>query len=218
MATKIAGELYYDLDGQLLEIKRQLRQPNGYPFDPEKLKLHLQNAIEGRFGSVNGAKKLSLKFLELIAGNIAINTAAFPKDSFFSKNGPVKLYFGDNFSNWILAAMPDVIPAFEGTLLKTRLTKYMYDSEILDELGHPEPFTISEFSAIVRELLQKQPNGEDGILLNNGYANIFFVQLEDARVVAVRVLWGSGRRAWSLIAPGLDDGRWSDGRCVFSRS
>ena len=50
MANIVAGELYYELDGQLLEIKRQLRQPNGYPFNPFQLKLHLQAAIEGRFG------------------------------------------------------------------------------------------------------------------------------------------------------------------------
>jgi len=45
----VAGDLYFDLDGQLSEIKRQLRQPNGYPFDPFQLKAHLQAAIEGRF-------------------------------------------------------------------------------------------------------------------------------------------------------------------------
>lgn len=49
MATKVAGELYESITGQLFEIGRQLRQPNGYPFDPERLKTHLQAAIEGRF-------------------------------------------------------------------------------------------------------------------------------------------------------------------------
>jgi hypothetical protein len=50
MANKIvAGELYESITGQLFEIGRQLRQPNGYPYDPERLKLHLQDAIEGRF-------------------------------------------------------------------------------------------------------------------------------------------------------------------------
>lgn len=50
----VAGELYFELDGQLAEIKRQLRQPNGYPFDPGKLKSHLQAAIEGRFQMTGG--------------------------------------------------------------------------------------------------------------------------------------------------------------------
>ncbi len=165
-----------------------------------------------------GAKKLTLKYLKLIADNITVKTDNFSKDSFFKENGPVKLYFGSNFRNWILKAMPDEIPAFEGALLKTQLVKYMCDSEILAELGNPKPFTISEFSAIIRELFLKQPNGEGGIFLNNGYANIFFIQLENGRVVAVRVRWDSDDREWCLGVDDLYDDRWFGGYCVFSRS
>lgn len=45
----VAGELYENITGQLFEIGRQLRQPNGYPFNPRQLKVFLQAAIEGRF-------------------------------------------------------------------------------------------------------------------------------------------------------------------------
>lgn len=45
--------MYYELDGQLSEIKRQLRQPTGYPFDVEGLKAALQSIIEGRFETGN---------------------------------------------------------------------------------------------------------------------------------------------------------------------
>jgi hypothetical protein len=41
--------MYETVTGQLFEIGRQLRQPNGYPFDAELLKIHLQAAIEGCF-------------------------------------------------------------------------------------------------------------------------------------------------------------------------
>lgn len=51
MAIKVAGELYESVTGQLFEIGRQLRQPNGYPFDPNQLKECLQRAIEGKFNS-----------------------------------------------------------------------------------------------------------------------------------------------------------------------
>jgi len=40
---------YYHLDGLMLKIKRQLRQPEGYPFDLSALERLLQDAIEGRF-------------------------------------------------------------------------------------------------------------------------------------------------------------------------
>ncbi|EKD46615.1 MAG: hypothetical protein ACD_67C00147G0002 [uncultured bacterium] len=49
MAHRVAGEQYYDLDGQLLEIKRQLRQRAGYPYDPNELRKHLQSIITGKF-------------------------------------------------------------------------------------------------------------------------------------------------------------------------
>ncbi|MGB7957611.1 MAG: hypothetical protein WCF77_02095 [Minisyncoccia bacterium] len=45
----VAGELYESITGQLFEIGRQLRQPNGYPFNAATLRAHLQAAIEGRF-------------------------------------------------------------------------------------------------------------------------------------------------------------------------
>ncbi len=49
MAIKVTGEQYYDLDGQLTEIKRQLRQSCGYPHDPTELKRRLQEIIEWQF-------------------------------------------------------------------------------------------------------------------------------------------------------------------------
>ncbi|HBI25928.1 MAG: hypothetical protein UT41_C0002G0071 [Candidatus Wolfebacteria bacterium GW2011_GWC2_39_22] len=49
MAQHVTSEQYFDLDGQLLEIKRQIRQASGYPFDPVKLKTFLQKVIEGKF-------------------------------------------------------------------------------------------------------------------------------------------------------------------------
>lgn len=49
MATIVKGDLYYILDGKLCEIKRQLRQREGYPFDPKRLDDALQAIIEGKF-------------------------------------------------------------------------------------------------------------------------------------------------------------------------
>ena len=49
MATQVTGKLYREIDGLILEIKQQLRQRGGYPFDPEKLKDYLQWAVEGKF-------------------------------------------------------------------------------------------------------------------------------------------------------------------------
>lgn len=67
MAPKrVAGDLYADIDGQIMEIKRQLRQKEGYPYDPMQLVEHFQAAIEGNlvnrhgklFSSGNGEPKI----------------------------------------------------------------------------------------------------------------------------------------------------------------
>ncbi|MDQ3014388.1 MAG: hypothetical protein M3Q73_00815 [bacterium] len=47
MATKVTGELRSSITDQLFEIGRQIRQPNGYPFDPKMLRDALQSIIEG---------------------------------------------------------------------------------------------------------------------------------------------------------------------------
>ncbi len=68
MAKKVTGELYESLTGQLFEIGRQLRQKNGYPFNPEILHRHLQKAIEGRFDAdAETASWKKNEFLHLIS-------------------------------------------------------------------------------------------------------------------------------------------------------
>ncbi|MDP2656123.1 MAG: hypothetical protein Q8P11_00995 [bacterium] len=49
MANNVTGEQYYTITGQLGEILRQIRQKNGYAFDPEGLIGGLQDYIEGKF-------------------------------------------------------------------------------------------------------------------------------------------------------------------------
>lgn len=52
MTTKVTGDLYEKLDGKLFEIKRQIRQRDGYTFDPNALDNFLQRVIEGKFAEI----------------------------------------------------------------------------------------------------------------------------------------------------------------------
>ncbi len=124
-----------------------------------------------------------------------------------------KLWFSDNFKDWILSQEPKKLPkasAYE----KYVLPKPMNDGEIISE-WNIDPYSVPEFLALIKELIGKQPNGEDGLLLND-HANIFYVQLE-YRMVAVRVFWDSVLCEWRCNAFDLDV-NWSDGVCVFFRS
>lgn len=91
MAQRVAGELYFDLDGQLSEIKRQLRQPNGYPFNASHLQRALQNAIEGRFDGLP-----SIQYLVTVNYDLSVEDAVkagkydCKNDRITSKNFPSK--------------------------------------------------------------------------------------------------------------------------------
>ena len=160
----------------------------------------------------------ALRYLKLAAKDIVVKTVVVAKATLFGKKASVKTYLGSNFESWVFPEIPDEIPAFDGKLQKTQLTKNMNDTAIQAELGQPKPHTVVEFIAIIIHLLSKQAKGEEGMLLTNGYANIFYVQLADSRVVAVGVYWDADGRGWCFNADGLGGGTWGGGDVVFSRS
>lgn len=123
---RVAGVAYYELDGQLLEIKRQIRQPNGYPFDLLQLKAHLQAAIEGRFGLVAGNLKrdrrndgwMLLENQPRRIGGPIVGVPLLNNDE-LSMNGEMMAQraitldanYGQEDAEWLLEHQEDMIPA-----------------------------------------------------------------------------------------------------------
>ena len=65
--------------------------------------------------------------------------------------------------------------------------------------------------------MAEQGNGEDGILLTNGYANIFYIRDIKGVFWAVGCGWDGG--GWRVGAISVEDPRgWDGGRRVFSRN
>ena len=94
----------------------------------------------------------------------------------------------------------------------------MYDAEIRAEIGEDQVFSADEFTAIIKTLTTKQSKGEDGTLLTNGYANIFYVRDAEGELRAVSVNWHAGYRGWRVSAYSVArQGRWLAGLHVFSR-
>lgn len=124
-------------------------------FEAMKNDSGLAKEMAGRVVSyATKAKNFALKHLRLIAENIPVATQSFTKQSFFM-NGPAKFWFGENFKNWILPAIPESIPAFETRLVQAQLMEFMKDSGIRNELGNPEPFTVTEFAAVVKCFIER---------------------------------------------------------------
>lgn len=130
------------------------------------------------------------------------------------KNVPVKIsYLRDNFTTWFLGKEEQ--PFAGSTLRFGKLSRRSVDGPIIAELGGEEKAetTLTEFHA----LLQAQKDGENGPLLTNGYANIFYVRDVNGVLRAVGAGWDGG--GWHVVArPVTDPYGWGYGSRVFSRN
>lgn len=151
---------------------------------------------------------------------IPATTAKFvAKDRFVvntKSDAPVKIsYRGDNFIEWFLLGKGKIEdPITEQTLRYGKLLRPSVDMPIINELGGEEKSetTLTE----MYYLMERQKNGENGVLLNNGYANIFYLCDCAGVLRTVGVLWNDG--GWSVCAgPVGDPDRWRGDCQVFSR-
>ena len=132
------------------------------------------------------------------------------------RNAPVKISaVWDNFTTWFLSGSGKIEdPMNVQTLRYHKLRKTSVDGPIIAELGGEAKAetTLSEMFF----LMEKQKNGESGVLLNNGYANIFYIRDQTGVLRAVGVRWsGDG---WSVLAISVEGpGEWRGGSQVFSR-
>ena len=86
------------------------------------------------------------------------------------------------------------------------------ESDIRKELPETHLSTLEDIAG----LIEAQPDGSPGFLLNNGYANIFYVEGKNGEVFAVAVRWRSVRRRWYVDDWELDEhGYWCAGYQVL---
>lgn len=138
-----------------------------------------------------------------------------PHTYFKTRDG---LYAWDTFEKRILSGQKESMPyrGCEG-MTSSILARNMTDQQIIDELLGGMEETCSHASTLdqIAAKIDLQPNGEDGELLNNGYANIFYV-LVNGVLFAVDVVWFSDHREWHVNDWHLDEyGSWDAGGRVF---
>ena len=166
--------------------------------------------------------KPSPSILELVSTvKVVATTSKFvAKDKFVVNiecNAPVKISaVWDDFTSWFLSGDGKTEnPESVQTLRYHKLCKASVDGPIITELGgeaKAETILSEMFS-----LMEKQKNGEDGVLLNNGYANIFYIKDNAGVLRAVSVRWRGG--GWDVNASSVENpSRWDGGYQVFSRN
>lgn len=137
------------------------------------------------------------------------------KQRFVKDSKEIKFYgIWDNFTSWFLADDGKIEEHVgEQTLSYGNLTKDSVDGPIIEELGG-EAKVETTLSAVY-DLLLKQPKGEEGVMLTNGYANIFYIKDINGTLRVVGVYWRGG--GWGVHASSVENTRaWSAGYRVFS--
>ncbi len=121
------------------------------------------------------------------------------------------VWLSDNFKTNFLGKIEKDVRA--ATLVASRLEKSSLDKDIRAELGTDKEETIL---AHLFQLLSRQSDGKPGILLTNGYANIFYVRDAKGNFWAVYAGWYSPGRGWHVYANPVNPDKWHGGHLVFS--
>lgn len=149
--------------------------------------------------------------------SIPATTAKFvTKNNFkLKKDGGICSYLGDNLKEWFLSGKGKIEnPIGEQALRYGKLLRESVDIPIITELGGEEKSetTLAE----LYYLMEQQKNGEDGVLLNNDYANIFYIRDSAGVLRAVNAYWYDD--GWYARARPVEHPYgWRVGYQVFSR-
>lgn len=130
------------------------------------------------------------------------------------KKARVKIsYLGDNFTKQFLGKVEKSLVG--GMLRYGKLRKSSIDGPIIAELGGEQNAEI--MLAEMFALMERQGNGQSGLLLTNGHANIFYICDINGVLWAVNCNWKDD--GWNVNAYSVKYlYGWSGGYQVFSRN
>ena len=163
--------------------------------------------------TINALKQLSSRYpvlaetrlLKPVAkATVPARTKPFNAAEFYQTGLYVYVY--DTFADRLdLSARQTVDSAPERPYVASLLKANAYDKDIRKELPENHLSTLEDIAG----LIEAQRSGKSGFLLNNGYANIFYVEGKNGEVFAVGVGWVSVSRQWLVGGWRLgEDGEW----------
>ncbi|MCA9328441.1 hypothetical protein KC959_01605 [Candidatus Saccharibacteria bacterium] len=162
---------------------------------------------------LSGLVPAETRLTSLTSLGVASNTVN-PHDFFQTREG---LWTSNNFNDYILSGLSKKkVSVNEMVVGYADLAQSANDAEIGSEL--PEGYVFEDvdtFLAHLATLIEGQWGGKEGTLLNNGYANIFYVKV-NGEVFAVSVDWSADYRWWGCSAYRPGGYRWRAGDRAFS--
>lgn len=131
-----------------------------------------------------------------------VNETFVAKEMFVKDSTEVKFRgIWDDFHDWFLTEdhISENISEDQNFCYKNFVNNYI-DSSIIAKLGSEAKITTTLFG--IYNLLKKQANGEDGVLLTNNYANIFYIW--DVNDILRVVIIGWDDEGWCVSAYPVD--------------
>jgi len=190
-------------------IKILMSTPDAKKIDRNKLKKFLVDCTQS-----------ADKLLETITTITILAIGTFKAKDHFkvsTAKGVTIGWIGDNFEKAFLNGKGKIEKNVAEAVFRIfKLVKGSVDTPIIAELGGEE---VAETTlAQVFTLLQLQGKGQDGVLLTNGWANIFYVRDDEGTLWAVDCGWRSDCRYWSVEAYSVASPYgWDAGSQVISR-
>ena len=157
--------------------------------------------------------KATVVLLKKVTTVVVPTVAEFSTVVFLDDDSPVG-WIGDNFKR--MFGNHTESETSQSALQVHQLTESARDPAIIAELGGEQ---IAETTlGQMWQMLLVQGQGQDGNLLINGFANIFYIRSQvDNQLWAVYCRWDSGNRDWLVNAyPVSDPDDWYAGSQVFS--
>jgi len=188
--------------------------PPNFTFEEAQAIISKKGPFVAKIREAFKRRKVQSQPFEFI-GTIVIPATTGPfaaREKFVVGNAQAKIsWIGSNFQEWFFGKTEEPVAATE--LRYAKLTRSSLDAPILEELGDKAEASLSQMYA----LMARQANGQEGVLLTNGWANIFYVRDINGGLRAVGVVWGGD--GWGVGASSVtDQRRWRDDNRVFSRS
>ena len=179
----------------------------------------LRKALVPQVETVVPTEELRTSFLKPLCTIDVSAQEAFRAADFFKDKGQpdgIKFWLGDNFKNHFLKGLGKIkLYVLVATLNVYTLREVSVNGPILTALGGDNLAKTS--LAYVAQLIKAQPQGQEGVLLTNGWANIFYIEDDNGELWAVGCYGYSGGGGWRVNAyPVADPSWWSADYQVFS--
>ncbi|MCL5407035.1 MAG: hypothetical protein M1429_00860 [Patescibacteria group bacterium] len=221
----LSKTLVRELPGLMRDFMKKVLGDNGQEWiEAFKRFLKKQNPWSDASSSKPAKKRLKVlqplkavaEFLMTLEFRAADNFSITPQDQKTTAEVVIG-FLNDNFKNAFLANGGKVETSiFDSKLRPYRLKKASVDGPIIADLGGEEK--VETTLAEMFTLMKAQGCGRRGILLTNGYANIFYVRDAKGILWVVSCAWFSDDQFWLVRAyPITDLSTWNAERQVFSR-